>query len=186
MLQQPPTPSARASCTTRRMVRITGCSACVLLPRTATHCNTQQRTATHCNNTPPPSAKASRSLRQMAHITGNLCLLYRNTLQHSATHCNKLQHAATHCHTHTHCNTLQRTTTHRTSVHVLLPGHPAARLVPLAGLFAGLTRAGLSPAKCPAKSPTQKKIAPRKSKLGTPRLLPARFGALYPAVSCRV
>ena len=64
----------------------------LMLPNTATHCNTLQHTATHCN-----------------------------TLHHTATHCNTLQHTATHCNTvqrraarleqicDPHCKTLQHT-----------------------------------------------------------------------------
>ena len=62
--------------------------------------------------------------------------IYRNTLQHTATHCNTLQHTATHCntlqhtaqstrqedmyipqHTATHCNTLQHIATHCNTPH---------------------------------------------------------------------
>jgi len=51
----------------------------------------------------------------LAHMQ-KVCVIYCNTLQHTATCPNALQHTSTHCNTlprtATYCNTLQRAATH--------------------------------------------------------------------------
>ena len=62
----------------------------------------------------------------------------------------------------------------------LLPGHPRARSVPFAGLFAGLKLVGLSPAKCPAKS-VAIFFASQQSNSDC-QILPSCFGDFCPAM----
>jgi len=66
----------------------------------------------------------------------------------------------------------------RNHVTQMIPSLLLARSVPFAGLLAGLKPTGLSPAKCPAKSPA-KRIAPQKSKLGLPN---SSLGNFCPAI----
>jgi len=81
---------------------------------TASHSNTRYNThtAAQCYKTSPTSSLPFSSYKSPYADF----VLWRNTLQHTATHCNTLQHTAAYCstlqHTATHCNTLQHTATH--------------------------------------------------------------------------
>ena len=96
----------------------------ILLPHTATSCNTHCNTLLHTVG--GWGARAGEGCGRVA-SSGDCNTLqhtarYYITLQHTTAHCNTLRHIATRCktmgqhHTATHCSTLRHTATHRNTL----------------------------------------------------------------------